>query len=54
MTLTLTLTAPVSVATTVSWATVPGTATAGVDYQAVTAGTATFAAGSSVAQITVT
>jgi hypothetical protein len=52
VTVTLSLTAPVSSATTVSWITVNGTATAGSDFVSAS-GTATFAAGSSTATLTV-
>jgi hypothetical protein len=53
LTLTLSLTSPVSVDTTVGWHTIDGTAIAGSDYLGVTSGTATFAAGSSSATIQV-
>jgi len=52
VTVTLTLNTAATAATTVGWTTVAGTATAGTDFQAAS-GTATFAAGSTTATITV-
>ena len=51
--LTLTLSGPTTVSTTVAWSTANGSATAGSDYTAAS-GTVTFAAGTTSAQITVT
>jgi hypothetical protein len=51
-TLTLTLSQAATSATSVSWSTVAGTATAGSDYTA-RSGVATFAAGATTAQITI-
>jgi hypothetical protein len=53
VTVTLSLTAPVTAATSVTWTTVDGTARAGSDYVGVSSGVATFAAGSSTATVTV-
>ncbi|MGZ4388225.1 MAG: Calx-beta domain-containing protein, partial [Gaiellaceae bacterium] len=52
VTVTLTLPNAVAAATSVGWTTVAGTAKAGVDYQSAS-GTATFAAGSATASLTV-
>jgi hypothetical protein len=54
ITLTLSLTRPVTAETTIGWRTIDGTALAGSDYVGVSAGIATFAAGSSSATIQVT
>ncbi|HEV8251466.1 MAG TPA: Calx-beta domain-containing protein, partial [Gaiellaceae bacterium] len=54
VTLGLSLTKAVASATTIGWRTVAGTGAAGTDYAGVSAGTATFAAGSTSASVQVT
>src|SRR6185503_16296922 len=54
VTIGLTLSKALTSATTIGWRTVNGTATAGSDFIGVTAGTVTFAAGSTSASVQVT